>query len=106
MGSPTRGAWVCRHGVDGRDPCPECYGEPAENWIIRSLRAMYQGEPGYDEAAALARFHAGVERMETDPEYAAYIRRLAEEADMDWAALGGTECSGLTADPDGPEPAP
>jgi hypothetical protein len=28
MGSPTRGAWVCRHGTDGRDFCPECYGPP------------------------------------------------------------------------------
>lgn len=25
MGSPTQGAWTCRHGVDGRDWCPECY---------------------------------------------------------------------------------
>ena len=25
MSSPTQGMWVCRHGVDGRDYCPECY---------------------------------------------------------------------------------
>lgn len=24
--SPTQGMWECRHGVDGRDYCPECYG--------------------------------------------------------------------------------
>ena len=23
-GSPSQGAWECRHGVDGRDECEEC----------------------------------------------------------------------------------
>jgi hypothetical protein len=86
MGSPTRGAWTCIHNVDGRDFCPECHPEP-EDWITRSLRAMHQDEPGYDPGAAMARFHEGVRRMETDPEYAAHIRRLAEEADADLAAM-------------------
>lgn len=26
MSSPTQGAWVCPHGVDGRDHCEKCYG--------------------------------------------------------------------------------
>jgi hypothetical protein len=26
VSSPTMGAWECRHGVDGRDDCGECYG--------------------------------------------------------------------------------
>lgn len=29
MSSPTMGMWECRHGVDGRDWCPDCYsGKP------------------------------------------------------------------------------
>jgi hypothetical protein len=120
--------------VDGRDFCPECFGgSDAEDWITRSLRAMHADEPGYDPELAMERFREGVRRMETDPEYAAYIRRLAEEADMDLAAnetvtveltspevpemhpgirqafheaMEEAGCAGLTADPDGPEPAP
>ena len=57
-----------------------------ENWIIRSLRALHD-EPGYDHEAAVARFHEGVARMETDPEYAAHIRQIADEADADLAAM-------------------
>lgn len=29
MSSPTQGAWECRHGIDGRDHCAECYA-PAD----------------------------------------------------------------------------
>jgi hypothetical protein len=123
VSSPTQGAWVCRHNVDGRDYCPECYGPPdgkvclgcsadagreirhepglghceiqelhrimagnrSDDWIVRSLRAIHD-EPGYDIDAAIERFHAAVRRMETDPEYAAHIRAIADEVDADLAA--------------------
>jgi hypothetical protein len=62
-----------------------------EDWITRSLRAMHAGEPGYDPEEAKRKFREGVERMERDPEYAAYIRQLADEADMDFAALDQAE---------------
>jgi hypothetical protein len=31
MSSPTQGAWECRHGVDSRDECDDCYA-PFENF--------------------------------------------------------------------------
>jgi hypothetical protein len=61
-------------------------GRDEDDWIIRALRALHD-EPGYDQEAALARFRADVERMETDPEYAEHIRRIAEEADADLKAM-------------------
>lgn len=30
MSSPTQGMWTCRHGVDGRNHCGECYAPPLE----------------------------------------------------------------------------
>jgi hypothetical protein len=62
--------------------------EQDDDWIVRTLREMGEDKPDdYDPDAAMADFRAAVRRMETDPEYAAYIERLAAEADEEMRGL-------------------
>jgi hypothetical protein len=61
--------------------------DDGEWWVIRELRALHGDLPGYDEQLAMRKFREGIRRMETDPEYAAYIRRLGEEASADLAVM-------------------
>ncbi len=35
MSSPTQGMWTCRHGVDGRDFCPDCMSGKPERVTVR-----------------------------------------------------------------------
>lgn len=72
---------------------PESEDDAAlDDWVTRTLRAAHWDEHGeFDPEAAIARYHEGVRRMETDPEYAAHIRRLAEEADAETDAAIAAE---------------
>lgn len=55
MGSPTQGMWVCRHNVDGRDWCPECFPGPEGTsgmGVIDELMAEVRAEVNEDGADA------------------------------------------------------
>ena len=57
MTSPTAGMWECRHGVDGRDHCTDCYG-PADGppgVDVDTFRAWIAGRPSEATTARLRR---------------------------------------------------
>jgi hypothetical protein len=63
-------------------------GLTEQDWVHQILR-QETDPPDGDEAATAARmehFREGLERMRTDPEYAAHIDRLVAEADAEIAA--------------------
>lgn len=72
--------------------------EAAGDWDVEvlgidgvPLAEYVPDEDGTDVEAFVARFRAGLERMQTDPEYAAYIRRLADEADLPPLVVAGPQ---------------
>jgi hypothetical protein len=67
--------------VNGKPVTPDSPGDgELGEQLIRLLRAEDPGCPALDAGHALARFRCGLARMRTDPEYAAYISRLAADA--------------------------
>jgi|HubBroStandDraft_5_1064220.scaffolds.fasta_scaffold231402_2 hypothetical protein len=50
-----------------------------DKFMSQVYRQIRERKSGYDLETELARFRASMARMNTDPEYAAYIDRLADE---------------------------
>lgn len=46
--SATRGMWVCRHDVDGRDYCDRCWVAAATKRTVRSDDLCQCGHPWVD----------------------------------------------------------
>ncbi len=74
--------------------------EQLDNWIKDMLRTDFRQSEA-DAERAIARYHASVRRMETDPEYAAHIQKIIDEVDADLAAEKeqADDGTGAAADP-------
>lgn len=75
MSSPTQGMWTCRHGVDGRDHCPECFSapEPAQQFPTSEYFEVWEMTAG--DQRRVDRWHAA----ETAQRVAAEYNAEAEE---------------------------
>jgi hypothetical protein len=73
---------------------PLAAGTEPPDWVAAILREQ-ASPPDEDEAvvqARMERFHAGLERLRTDPEYAAHTAAIAAGADADLAAAEPRSC--------------